>query len=1050
MGEARKQTKEFAATVGGVLKELSRRQQEYNSDLLKTVEILNKFNVGNVNATVVLQAMKRAVDEIIDRKNKLRDTETGLRVVTDATTASQKALEQELKNLKKEYDNLDKSNANYRQELDRINKRLAEVIPNVHRFSEVVRVTKKNLDATSGSYKQMSLELTQLKNRLQAMPGAFNATTGAINRQNKEAVALQHKIETLDKALKRADSSMGAYGRSVGNYRSAFSGLGAQILGIAGPLAIVTTLLAGFNKVINANIEFQNMEAGLRAVVDTEQELAETIEFLRGIANKYGQDLNNLAISYKSLTAASKGTSLEGAQTRKIFEAVVQAGTALKLSNVQVESSLRAIQQMLSKGKVSAEELRQQLGEHLPGAFNIFAQAAGVSTAKLDKMLRSGEVLASDILPKVADILNKTYSKSAIENAQQLTNETNRLTNSFNRFLQSFGQKSGMVSFWTEVKRGMASFFDSLNVFTNSPSWKSFIGIFNGSNTRANVQAQLKEQDFNNFQSQTSSQRRETLTDKRAAVTVARNIADNSTGAKNVQDEKDYAEALRIYKQYLGRHLVLDNEEAHNAQKHNAEMKALGEANKKDSKDSAEEKLRERIAANRKAQDLLKAEAELDIKLAEDKSVDKIITEKEFQEQKYWLTVTYLEKSIEKELELGKHADQERITNLKKEIIEAEVEISKFLEKNRERGPVDKLSSRSTKISDRGVVDAGGAADRVVEATVDAEARKMEIERNRRDVSYREEMEYLEKIKRLYVGNTEAIQEIEHEQALLTARHRRETIDLIADYAQQASDQLFSTLADNQQIASDNRIRQLENARNKELEIAGSNAAAREKIEKEYQKRINAEKTKQAKREKTMALFEIAINTAIGVIKAVAASPLTFGLPWSAYALAQGAFQAALVASRPLPKFAKGTKSAPVGKALVGEAGFELIERNGRMYVAREPQIMDMKGGERVWTHEESKRIIDHALRAENNIADKATSALTRQISDGKQKEAVNNLVRAFDRKGISKDEMRGIMKDTVGNITVERNSWDEKGYRRSQENKNGLNTYLNKRHSFN
>jgi len=62
----------------------------------------------------------------------------------------------------------------------------------------------------------------------------------------------------------------------------------------------------------------------------------------------------------------------------------------------------------MSKGQVMAEELRGQLGERLPGAFQVAARAMGVTTAELGKMLESGQVVATDFLPKFAAELRKT------------------------------------------------------------------------------------------------------------------------------------------------------------------------------------------------------------------------------------------------------------------------------------------------------------------------------------------------------------------------------------------------------------------------------------------------------------------------------------------------------------------------------------------------------------------------------------------------------------------------------------------------------------------
>lgn len=84
--------------------------------------------------------------------------------------------------------------------------------------------------------------------------------------------------------------------------------------------------------------------------------------------------------------------------------------------------------------------------------------------------------------------------------------------------------------------------------------------------------------------------------------------------------------------------------------------------------------------------------------------------------------------------------------------------------------------------------------------------------------------------------------------------------------------------------------------------------------QEEYDKKVAEIRLKQAKRDKEQALFNIAVDTAEAVIKAIAVSPETFGLPFSAFALAAGAIQAALVASKPLPKFAEGTERVKGGQ----------------------------------------------------------------------------------------------------------------------------------------
>ncbi len=133
-----------------------------------------------------------------------------------------------------------------------------------------------------------------------------------------------------------------------------------------------------------------------------------------------------------------------------------------------------------------------------------------------------------------------------------------------------------------------------------------------------------------------------------------------------------------------------------------------------------------------------------------------------------------------------------------------------------------------------------------------------------------------------------------------------------------------------QKMKNDAQLAQLQSDKEKELELAGNNTAAKEAIEAKYAQKQREIKRKQAQQEKNQALFQIAIETAIGSAKAIASSPLTFGMPWLAFVIAQGVLQAALVAARPIPQFYKGTLNAPEGVAWLGERGQEaVVSRDG-------------------------------------------------------------------------------------------------------------------------
>jgi tape measure domain-containing protein len=77
-----------------------------------------------------------------------------------------------------------------------------------------------------------------------------------------------------------------------------------------------------------------------------------------------------------------------------------------------VDSALTATAQVFSKGKVSAEELRQQIGERLPGAFTLFAKSMGKTPQELDKALEGGKVSLQDFMVFAKELFDR-YGENA-------------------------------------------------------------------------------------------------------------------------------------------------------------------------------------------------------------------------------------------------------------------------------------------------------------------------------------------------------------------------------------------------------------------------------------------------------------------------------------------------------------------------------------------------------------------------------------------------------------------------------------------------------------
>lgn len=312
---------------------------------------------------------------------------------------------------------------------------------------------------------------------------------------------LQTKIiingqDNASKAFKSAE-------RSAAALREGVQELAGSLTRFFGLSATVGSFTVFGKASLDAALNLDRLNKAFSTIEGGSARGAARLDYLREVSDRLGQNFYQTAEAAKGFFAAGAGTSVEG-DLQKIFESVTEASTALGLSSDEYSRTLLALQQMISKGKVSAEELRQQLGEALPGAFQLFAQAAGVSTAELDKMLERGEV-GIDVLGKFADVLHNKYEKGANEAAQGLQAELNRLTMSWEDFKVSFMDTDLARSSIQTVRGAVESMTAGVEEYDTAlkasvPALAAFIAqhklmntsLAQGEGIRANVVAGLK------------------------------------------------------------------------------------------------------------------------------------------------------------------------------------------------------------------------------------------------------------------------------------------------------------------------------------------------------------------------------------------------------------------------------------------------------------------------------------------------------------------------------------------------------------------------------
>lgn len=190
-----------------------------------------------------------------------------------------------------------------------------------------------------------------------------------------------------------------------------------------------------------------------------------------------------------------------------------------------------------------------------------------------------------------------------------------------------------------------------------------------------------------------------------------------------------------------------------------------------------------------------------------------------------------------------------------------------------------------------------------------------------------------------------------------TTESAKEQARQLVQTSLQVAGQLVDLLDSVNQLRSEKENQALDEQKQKlkELQEAG---AITEKEAQTRQKRIEADEKRirqqQAQREKQVAVFKALLAIPQAVLQGLSQGGPILAAIYGALAAAQ----AAIVIARPIPKFGKGKKNNYEGLGEVGETGTELIEHNGRMYVADKPQVVWLSKQDKVFNPQETEKML--------------------------------------------------------------------------------------------
>jgi len=212
------------------------------------------------------------------------------------------------------------------------------------------------------------------------------------------------QVNKLGAAWRLAKQNM-KEGVSVANlFQAAARGLTGVIGGL---VSTFVQFLKHTPQLASDMLGFRN---ALQLVTGSQGEAAKLLNTSIDIAVRLKLSIAAVTKEYSKFTNSATIAGLSVQKATHTFESFAIAARVLNLNQQRTSGMFLALEQMISKGRVSMEELRRQLGEHIPGALNLAAQAMGYGKDELGKFIKevsNGNVVSIELVENLGKLLRE-------------------------------------------------------------------------------------------------------------------------------------------------------------------------------------------------------------------------------------------------------------------------------------------------------------------------------------------------------------------------------------------------------------------------------------------------------------------------------------------------------------------------------------------------------------------------------------------------------------------------------------------------------------------
>lgn len=317
----------------------------------------------------------------------------------------------------------------------------SDALDEVDRKAEEATAATNRLDAAFDSIgirqaQELTQEIARIRTAMQTVADSGQLT----GTQLKIAFeAGERQVRELERELRALNGTLTIADRAADVLKNSMGQIAAGNLVADGIASIIERVKEMGRQFIEVTVRTERLQRSLQAIYKDTEVAQQQFDVLRDAAGKAGVSVNSITDSFVRFSASAKAAGIDVGVTNELFQNLTMAGASLGLTSDSVSGALDALAQMASKGVVSMEELRQQLGDRLPGALGLSAKGLGITEQQLIKLVETGRLTTDQFFPAFSRALTQMHGDT-----NTLAGNWARLMNLLTGFTQATAAAGGI------------------------------------------------------------------------------------------------------------------------------------------------------------------------------------------------------------------------------------------------------------------------------------------------------------------------------------------------------------------------------------------------------------------------------------------------------------------------------------------------------------------------------------------------------------------------------------------------------------------------------